>query len=266
MVLNEFIYNRLGTKFENKYNALAIKEILKNEEKYQHIYEIVENEVRKSNIDEKANCDWGYFDYDPDIDLQGGYSNYCANYDETFELYQAFVRAFCKDIRNKNYKITCFTYSICYLKEANIDLLLDQPQDMPCSFYSISYIALSTYLKTFSKQLTYPYSEKDTTYTSKCGYASILSKIKESFNSIIDCDDFFTQRFDLQDSKKHSIELDDNLYGYPVDKYEIKIGKNNLIFYTTERGFTPLGTLLNHVLDSLTEKEKIIVEEFEIFR
>lgn len=78
MYLNEFLNVKLGVTFEDKYNALAVKEIMKNKDKYPLIAESIENEIKRAKIDNKSwNYSSDFFDCDDDL---------CAGYDETMQL------------------------------------------------------------------------------------------------------------------------------------------------------------------------------------
>ena len=84
MYLNEFLNFKLDVDLDGKYNVMVIKEILNNKDKYPRIYDIIENEVSYNDNDEYTgeDLDSGFFDCD-DID--------CAGYDDTMELYNAFL-------------------------------------------------------------------------------------------------------------------------------------------------------------------------------
>lgn len=265
MKLNDYLDHRLGVKFECKYNKLAIKEILTNAEKYPNVNKIISQKINMSNINRKANYNWDHFDLD-------FYDDYCADYHETIELYQAFVRALCKDIRNKDYEIKNFRYITYYLKEPNVEILMELGKE----HYGNHYIYISNARKTIAKLVDY--SEDITkfiqetlcfqknAYSFKGNYNNILEQVKVELNYLIDNDALFANPFSEIDLKKNRLKITDDLYAYLIDSCEITIGENELYLMATENGVTQLETLKRIAFNSLTKKDKKIIEALEILK
>ena len=268
MMLNEFICSRIGATFEDLYNSLAIKEILNNKEKYPSIYEMISKEVNSSNILDKAKGNWPYFDYDSDEDEPTNCPK--ANYQETIELYFAFVRAFCKNIRKKSYTIKSFLWGTDYFNEPNVSVIIDYDLYR----YKSKNFFIMNIKKVLQKEYNYPEDvnnlslgrlyNKSNLYTFYNNFDSILTNLKEVFNSLIDSDELISQNFDKGSYKSIKVKLDDGLEGYPYDSCEITIGKNNLIF-PLERSNSPFEKLIQPVISTLSDKEKEVERMLNIF-
>jgi hypothetical protein len=257
MIINNFLEYKLGVCFEDKYNQLAVEEIVKNEDKYPIIYDSILSLVTYDDNDniKNINYDSSYFDCD-DLEL-------CAGYEETLELYKAFVRAFGKSIRNKNFKIDFIAFGVDYLRYPSVNSIINSY----LNYYSQDFISVYEEKKIIGYVMSYfnitddevnPIelsSQKEVYNTFYCDNSEMFDEVKKGMIQLIDSDGFFFNRFSDVDIEKNVVKLDDNVYAYPYDSYELIIGKNHLKFFTTERGFDPLCALRHPILDSISEEE-----------
>ena len=83
---------------------------------------------------------------------------------------------------------------------------------------------------------------------------NILEKVEDEFDANR-IDDFVEQRFESKDLENLETEIN-GVKCYLFDNYCFRIGKNYLKFYTTERGFDPLGVFRIIAEQSLTDEQK----------
>lgn len=91
MKLNNYLEFSLGVNFENKYNAMAVSEILNNKEKYPSIYLYIEDMVEyddNGQIEEIRSKSCHFTCEDPE---------FVPRFEEAIELYKAFMRVLWKD-------------------------------------------------------------------------------------------------------------------------------------------------------------------------
>jgi len=267
MMLNEFICSKTGAIFEDLYNSLAILEILNNKEKYPNVYEVISKEVNTLNALEKANSDWPYFDVESDFDEPINYQ--IASYQETIELYCAFIRAFCKNIRKGNYTIKSFLCGTDYYNIPNASVIIDYDLYR----YKSKNIFITNIKKTFQEEFNYPENinnlslgrlyNKSNLYTFYNNFDSVLKDLKKVFNCLIDSDELISQDFDKGSYKGIKEVLDNDIEAYPYDSCEIEIGKNRLIF-PLERSNDSIERLIQPIISSLSDKEKEIARKQNI--
>jgi len=253
MLLNEFLGFRLGLSFEKKYNFLVIKEVLENKDKYPIIYPYISEGVDYDDNDKviKKAYDFGFFDCD-DID--------CAGADEALELNRAFNRVVLRDLVNKKLKVKSFSFGVDYLMNPSITGV----QDPYLNYRAITYITITPSEKTIGMEIFnhnivdgQRYGHLSSEYSGTTYYEDnrkVLEKVENEFiqNRI---EDFVVQRFETNDL----VNLETEIKGvkcYIHDVYCFRIGDNYLKFYTTERGFDPLGVFRMIAEQSLTDEQK----------
>lgn len=254
MILNEFLNFKLGVEFEDKYNALAVKEILSNKEKYPLIAPTVADTVQnEEDMGNEWDFESGFFDCDDE--------EYCANYDETMELYRAFVTAFAADVKDRPFTVRYASFGLDYLEQPNTHNVLD-----PYFHYlGMAYISVFPQRTELGQEVYYPavpgrvalgtVSDEKHNRTFSSDNEETLKKIAEGFRRLCESSNLFANRFDNAGLSEHPLSLECGETGYPCDCYEIRIGKNLLRFFSTERGFDALSILRFPILDALTDEQ-----------
>ena len=256
MLLNEFLEFKLGVVFEDKYNELAILEILNHQEKYPLIIDEIESLVNYDVNGEisNMNIESAYFQCD-DLEMVAGF-------EEMMSLYKAFIVAFWKDNRGKKYSLKSISFALNFLRVPTIEAIL-----YPYLSYSgLSYITITPNEKEFVKKVFVPQiieaehiGHESIQTSSELFYTDnkkILKSIKNRIDEISDIEDLFKARFCDEELWRHHLEIEAGVTGYAYDSFELVFDKNIIKFYATERGFDPLSLFRLPILDSLTETEK----------
>lgn len=248
MKLNEFLNFRLGVVFEDAYNVKAAAEVLSNKEKYPLTAEFIEEGV------DYETCDSGWFDCD---DVES-----CAGFDETMELYRAFVCAWYRDCRDRPVDLRSVSFGVIYLNCPSVEGIMN-----PGSNYSGRFcVQLSPRTTGLKKEIFVPCVKeepylgavsKETTLTKyPAKNAGRLKLLAEQFMQMRDGGDFFANNFTSGALKKGRTVLDNGVESYPVDCYEFDFGDSFLRFFSTERGFDVLSIIRETIIDSLSPAEK----------
>ncbi len=253
MLLNEFLGYRLGVDIEEKYNFPVIKEVLENKDKYPAIYCYIAEGVDYDDNDEviEKEYDFGFFDCD-DID--------CAGAVEGLELNKAFNRVVLRDLVDKKIKLRSVSFGVDYLMNPSIGCVQD-----PCLNYrAISYITIIASEKTIGMEVFNHkiidgerFGHLSTECVTKTYYEYNEELLKEAENrfTMSTIEHFVEQRFESKDLENLETEINGQKC-YQFDCYCFRVGKNFIKFYTTERGFDPLGGFRMLVADSLTKEQK----------
>lgn len=256
MLLNEFLEFKLGVVFEDKYNELAILEILNHQEKYpliiDEIVSLINYDVNGeiSNI----NIESAYFQCD-DYEMN-------PSYEQTMSLYKAFVIAFWHDRKGKKYKIKSISFGLDFLRLPTTETIL-----YPYLSYSgLSYITITPNEKEFVKKVFVSQiieaehiGHESIKTSSELFYKDnkkILNTIKNRIDEIGDIEDLFETRFCDEELRRQHLKIEAGVTGYAYDSFELVFDKNIIKFYATERGFDPLSLFRLPILDSLTDTEK----------
>lgn len=262
MIINDFLSFKLGVNFNDCYNKLAVEEILKNKEKYPLIFEDIYNIV-----DDIENCNYDspFFDCDDE---------FCAGYDETMELYKAFLKVFLEDVKNKNLKLDSFAASILYLKSSNEVCMLD-----PYYNYSgAKYIEIYNEKRLIGQTVVYSHnteqesyynsSKKDVINTTYYSNDDLLINIKEKLLQIENLYSFFEPKLNNEELKKGEETLEEKVIGYPFNCYTFVFEDNILNISTTDKKQIELinDTFKSLILDNLTNDEKNNKVMMEIFK
>lgn len=255
MKLNEYLQTILDVSFEDKYNSLAIKEVLDNESEYPNLYPIFKE--LKDDLDYEGkeisdDYDSSYFELD-DID-------FVASYEEAYELNKAMTIALLNDVKNKNFKLSSIKFGVGYLKSPNKN----------CIFHPyLSYRGFKDIVVYKHKTSCFSYkvvNEHHSNKTTNTDYFKdnefVLRDTRDYLKRINNYHELYEQRFSSEDLLNNEVSLDGNkTYGF--DYYGVSINNNYIQFFTTERGFEPLGAIFrNAIVDSLTEeKDDPVVKE-----
>ncbi|MBQ0092800.1 MAG: hypothetical protein KBS45_05690 [Clostridiales bacterium] len=255
MILNDFLQIKLGVEFEDKYNALAVKEILTNREKYPLIAPTVADMVQdEEDIGNGWDFESCFFDCDDE--------EYCANYDETMELYRAFVTAFAADVKDRPFAVKYASFGLDYLEQPNTHNVLDPH----FHYLGMAYVSVFPKRTELGQEFCYPavpgkvalgtVSNAQSNRTFASDNEEALKKVAKGFRELCESGNLFSNRFDNAGLSEHPVKLDCGETGYPCDCYEIRIGKNLLRFFSTERGFDALSVLRFPILADLTEEQR----------
>ena len=253
MKLNEYLKYTLGVYIEDKYNRLAIEEVLANQDKYPLIYEDILNMVI---CDENNNI--------VDVKLESHYFD-CAAFDIpsfniTYELYKAFIRVFAKDIKDTDFNVNYASFCVDYFRCPDFVVII-YPK---LNYSGYNYISIYNDKKEIGNTIIHHVDENDVLFCDSSSsthfsyyndYSNVLEKIKDGFKVLIDTDCFFENRLNENELYNRVKKLDDGVYGYACDRYEIGIGDNLLVFFSTERGYDTLSLLRLPILDTLNVKE-----------
>lgn len=262
MIINDFLHFKLGVNFDDCYNKLAVEEIIKNKESYPIIYEDIKYMV--DDI-ENYNYDSSFFDCDDE---------FCAGYDETMELYKAFVKVFIDDVKQKNLDLDSFSTSIYYLKKQNKFCMLDPYYNYSGAKYIELYkdkrLIGQTVISTNDAEEEYYYnsSKKDVINTTYYDNVDILNSIKDKFLKTENLNYFCLPQINNEDLKKGEELLDQKVIGYPFNCYTFIFGDNVLKVPTTDKKQIELinNTFKSIILDNLTEEEKEHQVVIDIFK
>ena len=219
-----------------------------NKEKYPLIAEFIDESIDYECYDD------GWFDCD-DVEL-------CAGFDETMELYRAFVRVWYRDFRNRTIDLRSVSFGVVYLNCPSVDGIMN-----PCCNYSGRFSAkLSSGTTGLQKEVFVPCvkeepylgaASKETAVTEYAANNSgTLKRIAEQFPRMNDGGSFFTNALSSDVLKNSKTVLENGVESYPVDCYEFEIGDIFLRFFSTERGFDAFSIIREIIIDSLSHEEK----------
>ncbi len=254
MKLNDFLSFQLGVSFEDKYNELAAREILENEGEYPRAFPIIKDAVEDSRYWGKArNYESVYFNRN----MPG-----CTSYRDTMELYKAFLVAFEKDIQDKPVNCDYAGFGLDYLWFPD-----EQCSLSPYQNYGETY-SIDIYQNTIDINSSYKYPisldnvcrGNESVEVNNRSYPSanyvLLKQIGESFKELYSDGRMFFNRFDSAGLKENPLILKCGLMGYPHDMYTIKLGKNTIRLFSTERGFDPFSIFRFPILESLSAEQR----------
>ena len=253
MLLNDFLGFRLGVDVEKKYNFPVIKEVLENSTKYPAIYTYISEGVDYDVNDKviKKDYDFGFFDCD-DID--------CAGAVEALELNKAFNRVILRDVIKKKIKVKSMSFGVDYLMSPSISGV----QDPYLNYRAISFITVTPTYKTIGMEVfnhkiidgeRYGHLSREETSKTYYEYNDEIFKDIEERIKIEAIDDYVEQSFDSKELERRETEINGQKC-YSFDCYCFEIGNNYIKFYTTERGFEPLGGFRMLVVETLTDEQR----------
>lgn len=257
MYLNEFLNFKLGVAFDDMYNIMVIKEVLNNKDRYPSIYQIIENEIDYNDNDEIIEKDYysSYFDCDDED---------CAGYNDTIELYSAFLNVLLKDIKDKKIRVRSVSFGVDYLRYPSVTCIINQY----LNYSGMEFISLNSTNTNIYKEIFVPnlvngefYGHRYTEATIKTFFDDnneVLNKIKEGLNNLIGIS--FNDYFKDEDIKNNKVDLGNDIYGYKCDSYEIAIGDNLIKLYSTKRSEDKYSFIREEILKSLTSEERSLEE------
>ena len=253
MYLNDFLNFKLGVDLDDKYNFLVVKEILDNGDKYPLIHDMVENEVSYDEYDNVINepYDSSFFECDDPS---------CAGVNESIELYNAFLVVMLKDIKENDYRVKSVSCGVDYLRYPSISCIIN-----PYLNYSgMDYIILFNQKTEVNSEIFVPnivgkecYGHRSIESNSKQYFddnGEVLDKIKEALTSM-PSDSLIINDFKDEDLKNCRVELENNIYGYRFDSYDIRIGNNLIKLYSTDREKDNYSFIREMILKSLRDDE-----------
>jgi len=262
MIINDFLNFKLGVQFEDKYNNLAVEEVLNNKENYPLIYDEINYLVEYDGDKIKSiNYDSNFFDCD-DLD-------FCAGYEETMELYRAFLNAFCKDIKHNDFDLKSISFGVDYLRFPGESFILDPY----FNYNGMHNISISNNKRIIGKVIIAPNIVDNEYY----GYASkkeiintyfednndLMNEIKDSLFLLINSEEKSLCEVNIREMEEKKVKLEENIVGYPLNCFEFSIGKNYLKFITTKKDFNSFSETLKKLIEKYfinEEKENEIVK------
>ena len=232
MKLNKIVKLKLGSSFENKYNKLALEEILNNKDKYEKIYKLLNDYCKNHDVE---------MNHDVDFEIINKINIY-----ESFELFKAFANAFYNDVKDSNKRISKVKFGIEFYKEKDIKCIDKTRNDLVMT----SYFAFD-FSKT--KIVESSYKNHGVIYNEIFSYNdNNKHELEVASETIRLLPDLFYNRLD-------SIEFveieNDEIKAYGCLFYELKIGANILKFYTSECGFDAFSIVRIPFIDKMSYKE-----------
>lgn len=255
MKLNDFLLDKLNVEFKEKYNKLAVYEIVNNKEKYPLICEEIEDIVSiNAARPEEEFYGSEYFDSIDSV----------VTHEETMELYKAFIRVFLKDISKNDFSVEQTIIGIHYLRTPDVTNIEDSVFH---GIIGMRFISLTGNTKLIKEEIIadeykggrfYRIHKKEEKKQYFIGnYKKELNKVKKELIKISEKDDLLSLQFSNKDLTDNKIQINDDVIGYSCDFYGFKIEGNFVLFNSSKREMDSFGSIIRTIImNSLTNEEK----------
>ena len=265
MLLNEFLAFKIRAIFDDEYNFLVVKEVLDNKDEYPLIYLDIADFVDYDDNDVVIEKEYDF----PTFECDDPES--CAGVSETLELNKAFVRAFFKNVKDKDFNIAKATFSAGYLRYNSIGSLINPYFNYSgCKSIVIRRdkvdVVNTVFIPRFYKGQFLGHLGEEEQVVSYYRTNNIkLNEVKEELLRLSKENELFNVKFNNELLGSNCTEIKEGIKGFPCDAFEFVISNNYIRFYATERGKDIYSNLRKIFFDALlfNQKDLDVVKEMK---